>query len=128
MATKQTKLTQPHCADGQVPEADAYFVHYKVTVEEAAAELRHRGYIGVKNVQIVDASCNCNGGRSAVYDAWLQCKCARVEYVGNYDATVGEACRIFSFDYAGFGGEPMESPGGHEGEALKEFYGRDVNR
>lgn len=113
-----------NCADGQVPEWDYYGIHYRsATDAEFKDEMVRRGYEVVGDVRRIVDGVGCNEARRAVFAAWKDCKCAHVEYAGNYDATLGRNCAVWGFN-GSYGGTPQRLAA--EGEPIPGFYGRDV--
>ena len=82
----------PDCAGD--PPIDVLAVHYKVPLDDAKDVFEQRGFI-VRSIGVYTDSVNCNDGRTEVWDAWKSCHTRWFHFVGNYDATLGESCRVY---------------------------------
>ena len=72
-------------------------VHYDISEQEAIKHFQDLGFTGVRDMHKDPEPINCNTARTQTYNAAKEEDDTEWYWVGNYDATLGKACRIYKF-------------------------------
>ena len=84
-------------------------VHYRASIPAAAAHFHAAGFRGIRNMQIVQSSLDCNEARRRALDRAQRSEDLKCFWQGDWDYSAGR-CALYQFDFDSYEGARFNAP------------------